>query len=51
LGPDELLLVVEALDQPTTPFLPGEFFRIAHLEPRLLYGRAMAAIPTGHYDP
>jgi hypothetical protein len=30
LGSDELLLVVEALDQPSTPFLPGEFLRVAN---------------------
>ena len=30
LEPDELLLRVEAFDQPPTPFLPGQFLRLAH---------------------
>ncbi len=42
LGPDELFLLVEALDQPPTPFFPGEFLRVAHAEPPL-YGRGTAA--------
>src|SRR5215207_8778 len=32
LWPDELLLLVESLDQSSTSFPAGEFFRIAHLE-------------------
>jgi hypothetical protein len=35
LGPAELLLLIEALDQPPTPFLPDEFLRVAHAEPPL----------------
>jgi hypothetical protein len=41
LGPAELLLLVEALDQPPTPFLPDEFLR--SLMRNLLYGRAAGA--------
>jgi hypothetical protein len=29
---EELLLLVEALDQPPPPFLPGKFIRVAHAQ-------------------
>jgi hypothetical protein len=32
LWPDELFLLVQALDQSSTSFLAGKFFGIAHLE-------------------
>src|SRR5687768_425628 len=50
LWPDELLLLVEALDQPTTPLLPVEFFGVAHAE-LLPLCAVVARARYGHYAP
>src|SRR5215217_3335176 len=48
VGPDELLLLVEALDQPTPPLLSGKFFGGAHGQLPLC-GLVSPTMPTGHY--